>query len=96
MYVQCISKKIGKIGNDGERCFENKVCGLPWDLFTCHENECFYESCLHWQWVVWFWNSDQIPMTIIMEVGKNETCTRSNNMVVNLMIMKTFFKEFQA
>jgi hypothetical protein len=51
---------------------------------------------LHWQWVVGFWNLDQIPMMIIMEVGKNETCIRSNNMVINLMIMKTFFMEFQT
>ncbi len=45
---------------------------------------------------VGFWNLDQIPMMIIMEVGKNETYIRSNNMVVNLMIMKTFFMEFQT
>jgi len=32
-------------------------------------------------------------MMIIMEVGKNETSIRSNNMVVNLMIMKTFLYE---
>jgi hypothetical protein len=34
-------------------------------------------------------------MTIIMEVGKNETCIRFKIMVVNL-IMKTFFMEFQT
>ncbi len=89
-------KKLKKIRNDGERCFENKKFGLPWNLFTCHPNGCFYDSCLHWQWVVGFWNLDQIPMMIIMEVGKNETCIRSNNMVINLMIMKTFFMEFQT
>jgi hypothetical protein len=95
MYVQCISKEFEKIRNDGERCFENKKFGLPWDLFT-YQNECFYESCLHWQWVIGFWNSDQIPMMIIMEVGKIETCIRFKNMVVNLMIMKTFFIKFQT
>jgi hypothetical protein len=35
-------------------------------------------------------------MMIIMEVDKNETSMRSNNMVVNLMIMKTFFMKFQT
>jgi hypothetical protein len=73
-----------------------KSLGYHETFFTCHQNECFYESCLHWQWVVGFWNLDQIPMTIIMKVGKNETCIRSNNMVVNFMIMNTFFMEFQT
>jgi hypothetical protein len=46
--------------------------------------------------LIYFQGSIKILMMMIIKVNKGETCLGSNNMVLNLTIMKTFSMKFQA
>jgi hypothetical protein len=61
-----------------------------------NENNIKVEMSMDMGKLIYFQGFIKILMIMIIKVSKGETCLGSNNMVLNLTIIKTFSMKFQA